>query len=99
MSPKAIDFDKELFFKALAYLRRAGMVAARREGTWMHYRIVPPRDESAAHVLAEIRDWLAADLEMKRDRARLVRVCCSPDPPPLVAGAPRPASIASCGCP
>ncbi len=25
----------------LAYLRRAGVVAARREGKWMHYRIVP----------------------------------------------------------
>ncbi|MGA9718757.1 MAG: metalloregulator ArsR/SmtB family transcription factor, partial [Acidobacteriaceae bacterium] len=26
----------------LAYLRRAGLVAARREGKWMHYRIVTP---------------------------------------------------------
>ena len=24
----------------LAYLRKAGLVAARREGKWMHYRIV-----------------------------------------------------------
>ena len=27
----------------LAYLRRAGIVAARREGKWMHYKIVVPR--------------------------------------------------------
>ena len=27
----------------LAYLRRAGVVAARREGKWMHYKIVVPR--------------------------------------------------------
>ena len=26
----------------LAYLRRAGIVEARREGKWMHYRITPP---------------------------------------------------------
>src|SRR2546430_9062708 len=26
----------------LAYLRRAGIVAARRDGKWMHYRLVPP---------------------------------------------------------
>ncbi len=26
----------------LAYLRRAGIVAARREGIWMHYRISTP---------------------------------------------------------
>src|SRR5438477_9966542 len=51
----------------LAYLRRAGIVAARREGTWMHYRIVPPTDPDAAHVLAEIRAWLAKDPEMTMD--------------------------------
>ena len=27
----------------LAYLRRAGIVEARREGKWMHYRITRPR--------------------------------------------------------
>ena len=28
----------------LAYLRRAGIVAARREGKWMHYKLVVPSD-------------------------------------------------------
>jgi DNA-binding transcriptional ArsR family regulator len=32
----------------LAYLRRAGIVAARREGKWMHYRIVVPSHAGAA---------------------------------------------------
>ena len=32
----------------LAYLRRAGVVTARREGKWMHYRIERPGDEAAA---------------------------------------------------
>ena len=27
----------------LAYLRKAGIVAARREGKWMHYRITTPQ--------------------------------------------------------
>jgi ArsR family transcriptional regulator len=35
----------------LAYLRRAGIVEARREGKWMHYRIVMPPDAGAAKVL------------------------------------------------
>src|SRR5688500_8268601 len=26
----------------LAYLRRAGLVAVRRDGVWMHYRLAPP---------------------------------------------------------
>ena len=35
----------------LAYLRRAGLVAARREGRWMHYRLTTPRDAHAAAIL------------------------------------------------
>ena len=37
----------------LAYLRRAGIVAARREGKWMHYRIVVPKHAGAARILSE----------------------------------------------
>ena len=77
----------------LAYLRRAGIVAARREGTWMHYRIVEPADERAARVFAEVRAWLREDREMRWDRERLVKVCCSPQPPVQLQGAPRPASL------
>ncbi len=77
----------------LAYLRRAGVVAARREGKWMHYRVVEPADERAARVLKETRAWLAEDQEMRRDRDRLVRICCSPRPPVQLRSAPRPASI------
>src|ERR1043166_654195 len=43
----------------LAYLRRAGIVDARREGQWMHYRIVEPSDRDAAQVLQGVMTWLA----------------------------------------
>lgn len=79
----------------LAYLRRAGIVAARREGKWMHYRITEPADERAARVFAEVRAWLADEREMRRDRGRLAKVCCAPHPPVAIQGAPRPASIAA----
>lgn len=77
----------------LAYLRRVGVVAARREGKWMHYRVVEPADERAARVLQETRAWLAADQEMRRDRERLARICCSPRPPVQLRRAPRPAPV------
>ena len=80
----------------LAYLRKVGVVAARREGNWMHYRIVEPADADAARVLADVRAWLARDPEMQKDRKKLVKVCCAPDPPAHLLGAPRPASIATC---
>jgi ArsR family transcriptional regulator len=81
----------------LAYLRRAGVVAARRDGKWMHYRIAVPADEHAARLFKEVRAWLAEDREMQRDRERLVRVCCAPSPPVQLQGAPRPASLTAQG--
>lgn len=77
----------------LAYLRRAGVVSARREGKWMHYRLVEPTDPHAARIFREVRGWLKEDAEMQRDRQRLVKVCCAPQPPIQLRGAPRPASI------
>jgi ArsR family transcriptional regulator len=35
----------------LAYLRRAGVVEARRDGLWVHYRLADPRDPVARRVL------------------------------------------------
>jgi ArsR family transcriptional regulator len=77
----------------LAYLRRAGVVASRREGKWMHYRVVEPRDESAARVFREVRAWLMAEREMRRDRERLVKMCCAPRLPVQLQGAPRPQGL------
>jgi ArsR family transcriptional regulator, arsenate/arsenite/antimonite-responsive transcriptional repressor len=77
----------------LAYLRRAGIVEARREGPWMHYRIVEPPDEDAARVLRDVMTWLGNDREMQRDRERLVKVCCAPQLPVSIQGAPRPAGV------
>lgn len=78
----------------LAYLRKAGIVGARREGSWMHYRIVEPQDPYAANVLRDTLAWLANDREMQRDRERLVNVCCAPELPVRIQGAPRPAGLA-----
>ena len=77
----------------LAYLRRAGIVNARRDGPWMHYRIAEPSDADAARVLNDTLTWLANDRDMQRDRARLVKVCCATQLPVAIQGAPRPASL------
>ena len=61
----------------------------------MHYRIVEPPDQDAARVLADTLAWLANDREMQRDRERLVKVCCAPQLPVSIHGAPRPTSLAS----
>ena len=74
----------------LAYLRRAGIVGARREGQWMHYRIVEPADADATRVSTDVMSWLVTDVEMQRDRQRLIKICCAPQLPTSIQGAPRP---------
>ena len=83
----------------LAYLKRAGIVDARREGKWMHYRLATPPDEHAADVLRGVKVWLEADREMQRDGDRLMKVCCAPQLPVSLQGAPRPASLVSASMP
>src|SRR5436305_12517148 len=74
----------------LAYLRKAQIVGARREGKWMHYRIVDPPNAHAARIFKEVRASLAEDAEMQSDRTRLASICCAVRPPVRLQGAPRP---------
>lgn len=74
----------------LAYLRKAQVVGARREGKWMHYRIVEPPNVHAARIFKEVRATLAEDAEMQRDRERLANICCAARPPVRLQGVPRP---------
>lgn len=77
----------------LAYLRRAGVVSARRDGKWIHYRIVEPPDSHAANIFREVRTCLANDPGMQSDRARLQKICCAPQLPVQLKRAPMPASL------
>lgn len=62
----------------LAYLRKAGIVSARREGKWMHYRITMPSHIGATQILRQTIQWLKEDKAMQADRARLAKACCDP---------------------
>ena len=74
----------------LAYLRRAQIVAARREGKWMHYRLTEPPDEHAARIFRELRASLIDHPEFQRDREKLEKVCCAVQLPVQLRHAPRP---------
>jgi ArsR family transcriptional regulator len=78
----------------LAYLRRAGLVAARSESKWVHYRLVEPPDETAAEILRTTLRRLRERPQMRRDEARLgAASCCAPGTPVQLQTAPRPAKI------
>jgi ArsR family transcriptional regulator, arsenate/arsenite/antimonite-responsive transcriptional repressor len=74
----------------LAYLRRAGIVAARRQGRWMHYRLLPPRDSVASAILKETLAHLRQMPDMERDLAKLETRCCNPASAELSRQAPQP---------
>lgn len=76
----------------LAYLRSAGIVSARREGKWMHYRIEWPADRGAASVLKAVLRSLAENKEMEADAVRLERACCEPKWLGALEGAPHPSA-------
>lgn len=77
----------------LAYLRRAGIVASRREGKWMHYRLVTPNDDAVASILHETLKHLKKKPEMRRDVSRLGAACCEPRKYELLQAAPQPATV------
>jgi ArsR family transcriptional regulator len=77
----------------LAYLRRAGVVAARREGKWMHYRIVEPAHAGGARILRETLAVLLEEKGMQADLARLGRLCCAPRKLVALSGAPLPIPV------
>ncbi|HTS16916.1 MAG TPA: metalloregulator ArsR/SmtB family transcription factor [Verrucomicrobiae bacterium] len=61
----------------LAYLRRSGLLVARREGRWIHYSLAKP--ESAVHtaLVGCIRSCFRDVDLLKRDLIRDGR-CCKP---------------------
>jgi ArsR family transcriptional regulator len=89
-----LDQPQPKISRHLAYLRNAGIVAARRDGKWMHYRIVMPPNEGAAKVLLQILQWLKEEKAMQADRARLTKACCTPEKFVMPQGAPLPISVA-----
>ena len=79
----------------LAYLRNAGVVRARREGKWMHYRIERPPDAGAAAILEAALNSLKTDARMQADLVRLKQACCVPQRFVSLRGAPVPALVDS----
>lgn len=57
----------------LAYLRRAGLVAARRSGIWMHYSLAPQSNAVVASVLASALHALTHTDTASKDLGRLQR--------------------------
>ncbi len=101
-----LELPQPTISRHLGYLRRKGLVAARRDGKWMHYSIAVPDSASARQLLNDALRWLAEDTDMQKDRARLsllrqlaadenlqssrARSCCKPEELQTIRRAPLP---------
>lgn len=74
----------------LAYLRKAGLAAARRDGKWIHYSLARPEAPAARSILDTVLSTLSEDRAMQKDREALSRACCAVKLPPSLRNAPRP---------
>lgn len=92
---EALKLSQPKISRHLAYLRRAGIVVARRDGKWMHYRLALSSDTHVLNILAAVRGWLANDPKIQSDRSRLVRLCCASTVSAPLKLAPKPVSVSS----
>ena len=78
----------------LAYLRRAGLVASRREGTWMYYTLAPQADQALSTLVNAVTHCAGHAGTVARDRKRLeiaTGCCCVVDhAPPALTCCARP---------
>ena len=76
----------------LAYLRRSGLVATRRDGLWVRYRLADPSDPILGTIRQAVVHALGHVDAVRRDAARLQKQtgCCLP----ALAGQP---TFACCG--
>ena len=90
-----LDQPQPKISRHLAYLRNVGIVTTRRDGKWMHYRIVMPPNEGAAKVRQATLQWFKEEKSMQADRAKLSKACCTPEKFVTLQGAPLPMSVES----
>jgi ArsR family transcriptional regulator, arsenate/arsenite/antimonite-responsive transcriptional repressor len=74
-----LDVPQPTASRHLAYLRRAGLVVARKEGLWMHYRHVPAHGKAHGILLECLAQCFREEGVFARDkeklRARVGAVC------------------------
>ncbi|MGD0339830.1 MAG: metalloregulator ArsR/SmtB family transcription factor [Bacteroidota bacterium] len=78
----ATDFTQTKTSRHLSYLRRVGLVKTRREGLWMHYSVMMPRQKEGRMLLNCITKILEHNVTMRGDLKRgedwlRRKKCCS----------------------
>ena len=73
----AMKLPQPLVSRHLAYLRKSGLVVARKEKLWMHYQLAPARDELHKSLMNCLSCCFESVPELKLDAQRC-KGCCRP---------------------
>jgi len=73
---EALDTPEYRISRHLGIMRSAGLVEARREGTWMHYKLSEARNRLEKCLQDCFRDCLADHETVKTDMERLSTAAC-----------------------
>lgn len=71
----ALDLTQPNISRHLAVLRAAGVVADRRAGSWVHYRLVAQSDPERARVVRTLVASFARRADVQRGVTRVKRAC------------------------
>ena len=71
---EALDVPQPTASRHLAHLRKAGLVATRRDGLWVHYRLADIKDTAINGVLRSALSALSSNGAATTDRKKLSRV-------------------------
>ncbi len=67
------EFTQTKTSRHLSYLRRVGLVRARRDGLWMHYSVIMPKEPEAQMLLRCVSKILENNRTLKGDLERDAR--------------------------
>ena len=68
---EALDVPQPTASRHLAHLRKAGLVATRKQGLWVHYRLADLQDPAVAGVLKSTLAALHVNDTVESDRRKL----------------------------
>ena len=84
---ESLQLPQPTVSRHLAYLRRSGLVDARRDGVWMHYRLASPAEKLAGPIVEAALHAVGHAPMAGTDRRKLAKVagldvkpaaCCAP---------------------
>ncbi|MGE5183938.1 MAG: ArsR/SmtB family transcription factor [Acidobacteriota bacterium] len=71
----ALELSQPNVSRQLGILRAAGVVDARREGSWMYYALAPQEQQAVRAILEQVVRLFGAERALRADHAKLKKSC------------------------